>query len=69
MTRRKPPSFAAVQRLLRETIAAMPVSRRTALRQRDPSQHMSARRDLSDRFARALRKRGWLAEEGYARAR
>ena len=67
MTRRKPPSFAAVQRLLREMIAAMPVGRRYKLTHRDPTEQTSARRELSDRFARALRKRGWLAAEGYAK--
>jgi hypothetical protein len=29
---------------------------------------MGIRHEVSKRFAAALRKRGWLAEEGYARA-
>ena len=66
--KRKPPSFAAVQRLRASVVANLPAPHRYYLHSRDDSQRSSVQRMISARFAAALRRRGWLHAEGYADA-
>ena len=64
--RQNPPSFAEVQRLRAETLAALPPRLRRRLHSVDPRAQQAALLAASERFAAALRRKGWLSEEGCA---
>jgi len=61
------PSFAIVQALREKVKRELPPNVRKCLGHSEPTVRENARRTLSQCFAAAMRMRGWLAEEGYAK--